>query len=107
METLSQGLRSELKKMLDDKAPLRLYDVRPAAERALASIAGAVPFEDKARAELESLPKDTMLVFHCHHGGRSATAAEQVITKGFRNVWNLTGGVEAWSTQVDSKVPRY
>ena len=98
---------TELKKLLDDKTALRLYDVRPAAERARASIAGALPFEDQARAELEKLPKDTMLVFHCHHGGRSAAAAEQVVQKGFRNVYNLAGGIDDWSTQVDTKVPRY
>ena len=97
----------ELKKLLDEKSPLRLYDVRPAAERALASISGALPFDDKARAEIESLPKDTMLVFHCHHGMRSSAAAEQVAQKGFRNVWNLTGGIEAWSSQADPRVPRY
>ncbi len=97
----------ELKKLLEDKAPLRLYDVRPAAERALASIGQALPFDDQARAELEALPKDTMLVFHCHHGMRSSAAAEQVAQKGFRNVWNLAGGIEAWSNQADPKVPRY
>lgn len=97
----------ELKKLLDEKTALRLYDVRPAAERALASISGALPFDDKARAELEALPKDTMLVFHCHHGMRSSAAAEQVAQKGFRNVWNLAGGIEAWSNQADPRVPRY
>lgn len=97
----------ELKKLLDEKSELRLYDVRPAAERALASISGALPFDDKARAEIEALPKDTMLVFHCHHGMRSSAAAEQVAQKGFRNVWNLTGGIEAWSSQADPRVPRY
>lgn len=97
----------ELKKLLDQSTPLRLYDVRPPAERAVASISAALPFDDKARAELEALPKDTMLVFHCHHGMRSSSAAEQVAQRGFRNVWNLTGGIEAWSTQVDPRVPRY
>jgi monothiol glutaredoxin len=97
----------ELKKLIDQNTPLRLYDVRPGPERAVASISGALPFDDKARAELDTLPKDTMLVFHCHHGMRSAAAAEQVCQKGFRNVWNLSGGIEAWSTQVDPRVPRY
>ena len=97
----------ELKKLLDQNTPLRLYDVRPGPERATASISAALPYDDKARADLEKLPKDTMLVFHCHHGMRSAAAAEQAAQKGFRNVWNLTGGIEAWSTSVDPKVPRY
>lgn len=97
----------ELKKLLDQNTPLRFYDVRPPAERAVSSISQALPFDDQAKAELEKLPKDTMLVFHCHHGMRSSAAAEQVAQKGFRNVWNLAGGIEAWSSQVDPRVPRY
>jgi monothiol glutaredoxin len=97
----------ELKDKLDQKVPLKLYDVRGDQERAVASIAAASPFDDKARAELANLPKDTFIVFHCHHGMRSQAAAEQLVTQGFRNVHNLHGGIEAWSTEVDPKVPRY
>jgi monothiol glutaredoxin len=97
----------ELKDKLDQKVPLHLYDVRGDQERAVASIAGAKPFDDKARAELSALPKDAFIVFHCHHGMRSQAAAEQIVGQGFRNVHNLRGGIEAWSTEVDPKVPRY
>ena len=48
-----------------------------------------------------------MLVFHCHHGGRSQAAADHFSTLGFSNVWNLTGGIDAWSVEVDSTIPRY
>jgi monothiol glutaredoxin len=97
----------ELAQKLAEKAPLRLYDVRGDRERAVASIPGAAPFDDKARAELESLPKDTTIVFHCHHGMRSQAAAEEWVQKGYRNVYNLRGGIDAWSAEVDPKVPRY
>lgn len=98
---------TELKGRLDRGEKLRLYDVRSDAERNIAAIAGAQPFDAAARAELEKLPKDTSLVFHCHHGMRSQAAAEAVMQLGFQNVWNLTGGIDAWSQQVDSKVRRY
>ncbi|MFO0575132.1 MAG: Grx4 family monothiol glutaredoxin [Polyangia bacterium] len=98
---------AELKKLLDQSTPLKLYDVRSDTERAVARIEGARLFDDAARAELSSLPKDTMLVFHCHHGRRSQAAAEFAVQQGFRNVWNLTGGIDAWSAQVDPRVPRY
>ena len=98
---------AELKAKLDQKAPLRLYDVRGNQERAIAKIDAAQPFDEQARAELERLPKDTLLVFHCHHGMRSQAAAEAVLQLGFKNVWNLSGGIEAWSAQVDPRVPRY
>lgn len=97
----------ELKEKLDQKVPLKLYDVRGDQERAVASITGAAPFDDKARAEIASLPKDAFIVFHCHHGMRSQAAAEQLVSQGYRNVHNLKGGIEAWSSDVDPKVPRY
>jgi monothiol glutaredoxin len=98
---------AELKAKLDQKMPLRLYDVRGAQERAIAQIAGSVPFDAQAAAELEGLPKDSTLVFVCHHGMRSQAAAEQIISRGFRNVYNLRGGIDAWSSEVDPSVPRY
>jgi monothiol glutaredoxin len=48
-----------------------------------------------------------MLVLHCHHGGRSQAAAEHFRSRGFTNVHNLVGGIDAWSTDVDPSVPRY
>lgn len=97
----------ELKAKLDQKMPIHLYDVRGDGERAIAQIAGSRPFDAQALNELEKLPKDAVLVFVCHHGLRSQAAAEQILQRGFRNVYNLRGGIEAWSNDVDPKVPRY
>lgn len=97
----------ELKKLLDQNTPLYLFDVRGDTERAVARIEQARSFDDAARAELARLPKDAMLIFHCHHGRRSQAAAEYAVQQGFRNVWNLTGGIDAWSAQVDPRVARY
>ena len=64
-------------------------------------------------AELESREgellamKETPLVVHCHHGGRSEKAARWLLGRGFSRVENLEGGIEAWSLTVDPKVPRY
>ncbi len=93
--------------MLDAKVPLRLLDVRTEQERATARISPDQSLEELARGELEKLPKDTMLVLYCHSGVRSHAAAEQLVAAGFRNVWNLSGGIDAWSRQVDPSVPRY
>jgi monothiol glutaredoxin len=82
-------------------------DVRTPEERAQAHIAGTQLFDDTVRAELEALDRDTPIVFHCHHGGRSQRAAEHFLGLGFRNVSNLAGGIDAWSEQVDPGVPRY
>ena len=97
----------ELKALLDARKIERLYDVRTDKERGIAKIAGARQLDDAAMAEVEGLPKDTPLAFHCHHGGRSRGAAEHFLKLGFKNVYNMAGGIEAWSRDVDPSVPRY
>ena len=61
----------------------------------------------EAMVELRTLSKDTRLVFHCHHGGRSQAAGQEFVGMGFTNVSNLVGGIDAWSTQIDTSIPRY
>lgn len=97
----------DLKGLLDAGKIGAFYDVRTEKERAIASIAGAKLLDDDALNALEQLPKDTVIALHCHHGGRSNAAAEHLLRKGFKNVYNLAGGIEAWSRDVDPKVPRY
>ena len=84
-----------------------LFDVRGPDERAKAQIKAAVPFDEGAERLIETLPKDTPIVFHCHGGGRSQVAAERYRLRGFVNVYNLAGGIDAWSLNVDPTVPRY
>lgn len=97
----------DLKAMRDRGELIELFDVRTDAERELAKIEGARHLTKEGQAYLEGLPKDATLVFHCHHGVRSQAAAEHYLASGFKNVYNLTGGIDAWSTTVDPSVPRY
>lgn len=85
-----------------------LVDVRPAEERSFA--AAAVPFkafDGNGRAELEALPKDTALAFLCRSGGRSQQAAEEFLALGFRDVYNVVGGINAWADEVDASLTKY
>jgi monothiol glutaredoxin len=86
---------------------LTLVDVRPAEERAQAAVNVAFATFDAGLATLEALPKTTALAFLCHHGGRSQQAAEHFRQLGFGEVYNITGGIEAWANEVDATVPRY
>jgi monothiol glutaredoxin len=97
----------ELKAWLDESRPLQLVDVRTEEERAMAKIDGSRLLDDSLRRELQALDKDTVLVFACHSGNRSQMAAQQFVSSGFKRVYNLTGGIDAWSTLVDPNVPRY
>jgi monothiol glutaredoxin len=85
---------------------LTLVDVRPAQERALAALAGGFETLDNGAAVLEALPKDAPIAFMCHHGGRSAQAAEHFRQLGFREVYNVTGGIDAWAG-FDASIPKY
>jgi len=105
--TVKQLSAEELKSRLNAAGELTLIDVRPASERAQAQLDGAWDLEGEGQTRIEALPKDTPLVFYCNLGQRSQAAAEHFRLQGFTEVYNLTGGIDAWSLQVDSAVPRY
>jgi monothiol glutaredoxin len=87
---------------------ITLIDVRPAQARALAApLPQARVLEDEGYESLAALPKDTPLAFICHHGISSRGMAERFAAHGFSDVSNVEGGMDAWSREVDSSVPRY
>ena len=96
----------DLKQLMDEKQPLILVDVRTDDERKIASIAGSITADELAK-KLDALDKDTRIVMQCHHGIRSRQAAERLVMAGFTRVFNLEGGIDAWSSEVDPKVPTY
>jgi monothiol glutaredoxin len=59
------------------------------------------------RTTLDELDRDRTVVCYCHHGMRSQRAAEHLLKMGFRDVYNVQGGIDAWSLHVDPSVPRY
>lgn len=97
----------DLKEKLDRGADLLLFDVRGEDERAQALIEFARAWDQEAMQFIESLPKDTEIIFHCHIGGRSLQAAEHYRRLGFRNLYNLAGGIRAWAEEIDPEVPTY
>ena len=104
---IKQISAAEVKRLRDSGTTFEFLDVRTPEEREIATIAGTRLLDQATAAEIERLPKDTMLVLHCHHGGRSQAAAEHFQSRGFTNVHNLAGGIDAWSKDVDPSVPRY
>ncbi|MDX2182707.1 MAG: molybdopterin-synthase adenylyltransferase MoeB [Gemmatimonadaceae bacterium] len=85
-----------------------VIDVREPWEYDLARLPGStlVPLGQIAQAA-SSLPRDRDLVLLCHHGVRSLSAAQLLATRGFTRLFNVTGGIDRWSTTVDAAVPRY
>jgi rhodanese-related sulfurtransferase len=85
-----------------------LLDVREHDELKIAAVAGAthIPMRE-VPARVAELDGDKPLVVMCHSGGRSRRVAEFLLANGFTTVFNLKGGIDAWSTQLDSAIPRY
>ena len=73
----------------------------------MARIHGATLNTEALAQEMMRLPKDTSIVFHCHLGQRSLDAASYFVGHGFKNVRSMTGGIDAWSSEVDASIPRY
>ncbi len=100
----------ELKQWLDDssRAAPALLDVREGWELERAQLRGALHIPMSALgARFGELDPAAELVVLCHHGARSARVCMALEMRGFARVYNLTGGIDGWSNQVDPAVPRY
>jgi len=97
----------ELKKRLDNKDDIFVLDVREPHEYQIANLgAKLIPLGDLP-ARAGELDKSAEIIVHCKSGGRSQKASEFLAQNGFKRVWNLAGGITAWSNDVDPKVPKY
>ena len=103
----------ELKALLEsDASAVALVDVRNPAEAEVATIPGAtlIPLarieSGEALEQIRALAADRRLLVHCKLGGRSARAVDLLMQQGIQAT-NVTGGIDAWSEQVDPAVPRY
>jgi rhodanese-related sulfurtransferase len=90
------------------REPPLVLDVREPWEVEKASMAGvtAIPMQE-IPARLAELDRGREIVAVCHHGGRSMQVAMFLEQQGYPRLHNLTGGMDAWSREVDPKVPRY
>jgi rhodanese-related sulfurtransferase len=97
----------EVAAALGSDDPPRLIDVRSPAEWELARIAGATLMTEAVAQVVMRWPKHAPIVFYCHLGQRSLDAASYYAGHGFTEVRSMTGGLDAWSLEVDPSVPRY
>ena len=98
----------ELKQRMDAGEPFELIDVREPFEYEIARIEGAklIPLGEIAQ-RLDDLEREQPIIVHCHSGKRSAQAVRLLQQRGFAKVYNLGGGIDAWSEQIDPNVPQY
>jgi rhodanese-related sulfurtransferase len=100
----------ETKRLKDSGAEFVLIDCREEHEHDKCQIDGSIlmPFAEisERQEEFEAF-RGKRIVVHCHHGGRSLQVVNWLRNHGFDLAQNMTGGIEAWSRQIDQEVPRY
>ena len=93
---------------LRDQQPVQFLDVREPWEHELCHIAGDLHIPmGQIPARLAEIPQDRPLIVVCHHGMRSHQVAEFLLARGFDDVSNLDGGIDAWARLVDPALALY
>lgn len=99
---------SELKELMDNKDDFQLIDVREPHEFEFANLDGElIPLSQIAQAK-DKIETEKKVVIHCRSGARSGQAVKYLEKElGLSNLYNLKGGILAWSDEIDSSVPKY
>ena len=85
-----------------------LIDVREKWELDICKIEGAVNMPMSSIMETFSeLDPESSYSLYCHHGMRSMKVANFLHSNGFKSLFNLQGGIDAWSREIDASVDRY
>ena len=95
----------DLARLREEGADFFLLDVREPHEVAIATLGGVnIPLARVAQS-LADIPRDRKVVVHCKLGGRSAKAVVALRQLGYDDVWNVAGGITAWSERIAPDVP--
>jgi rhodanese-related sulfurtransferase len=108
MTSVIQLAPTDLSDMINSGELWLVLDVREPWEINIASVAGTlnIPMAD-IPDRYDELPADTRIAVLCHSGVRSDRVASWLAAQGIPAVANIVGGIDAWSLEVDSTVPRY
>ncbi|MCQ8103993.1 rhodanese-like domain-containing protein [Methylomonas sp. SURF-2] len=105
---ITQCTAQQLQERLQRGDTLQLLDVREAHEYAFARIEGSIHIPlNRIPERIQELNAEQDIVVICHHGMRSQQACLFLDQYGFDRLYNLKGGIDAWSTSCDPTVPRY
>jgi adenylyltransferase/sulfurtransferase len=98
----------ELKAKMNNGEDFQLIDIREDNERAFTNIGGDHIPMGKIVSNLDKLSRDKDVIIYCRSGSRSGQVVNFLeSTHGFTNLFNLKGGIIAWSDQVDSSIKKY
>lgn len=98
----------ELKNMQDSGEAYTLIDVRNPDEFNYCNLDGILIPMSQIPDKIPEIPQEGKVIIHCHHGGRSRKVIAWLQDAyGYKNLYNLQGGIHAWSVDIDSSVPIY
>ena len=99
---------AELASRLDADTPIALLDVREDWELEICAIDQArhIPLSELPDRVGELAPEETIAII-CHHGVRSRHAGRLLEDHGFKEVFNVRGGIDAWALEVERNMSRY
>jgi rhodanese-related sulfurtransferase len=100
---------AEVKQLVDRGFPMQLIDVREPAEHAICRIEGArlIPMNSIPDHLNELDSGEGEMVIFCHHGVRSLAVVDWLQRQGVENCRSMVGGIDLWSIEIDTGVPRY
>lgn len=93
--------------MIDNGEDFQLIDVREQKEYDFANLGGELIPLNTLPDNVDKIASDKKVVIHCRSGKRSANAIMFLERQGFDNLYNLEGGILAWSDEIDPSVPKY
>lgn len=96
---------SELKQMRDDGVDFQLIDVREEHEFDMCNLEGDLIPLASLLTDIEKIRKDVPVIVHCRSGSRSAAAINELEKRyGYENLYNLKGGIMAYSKEIDPSI---
>lgn len=98
---------TELKQLIDSKADFQLIDVREPHEVEIASIGGELIPMGEVMDNLDKINKDKQVVVYCRSGRRSGVIIQALEQQGFKNLYNLKGGILGYADEVDNSLAKY
>lgn len=99
---------SELKNLLTENNDIVLLDVREDWEMEVCQVENSMHIPmGNIPAQIEQLDKDKTIAVMCHHGMRSQQVCSYLESQGFSNLFNVSGGIDAWAKEIDSSLQLY
>jgi len=93
--------------VLDDKADFQLIDVREPHEVLVASIGGELIPQGQVQDNIGKVSRDKKVVIYCRTGNRSGRIVDMLDKQGYTNCYNLVGGINRYSDDVDNSLTKY